>query len=53
VDSARSQRQNSTGLGLAITKHAVQIHKGTISLSSVEGKGTTITVEFLIFNQKA
>jgi len=48
VDSARSQRQNGTGLGLSIVKHAVQIHKGTINLSSTEGKGTTITVEFPI-----
>jgi len=47
VDSARSQRQNGTGLGLSIVKHAVQIHKGTIKLSSIEGKWTKIVVEFL------
>lgn len=37
-----------TGLGLYITKQAVELHDGIISCESQEGKGTTFTVEFPI-----
>jgi two-component system, OmpR family, sensor histidine kinase VicK len=33
-----------TGLGLTLAKHAVDIHKGTITIDSQVGAGTTITV---------
>jgi len=33
-----------SGLGLAFTRQAVETHGGTISLDSVEGRGTTVTV---------
>jgi PAS domain S-box-containing protein len=37
-----------TGLGLAIVKEAVELHGGTISVSSLVGEGTTFTVSIPI-----
>ncbi len=38
-----------TGLGLAIVESSVKLHGGTLSLDSVEGQGTTITVSLPAF----
>jgi two-component system, OmpR family, phosphate regulon sensor histidine kinase PhoR len=39
----KSRSGQGTGMGLAIAKHLVQAHGGSISATSEEGKGTTIT----------
>ncbi len=45
VDKGRSRQLGGTGLGLAIVKHTVSQYKGTIDVTSVLHKGTTITVK--------
>ena len=39
-----NNHQNSNGLGLAITKAIIELHNGTISVSSSEQIGTTFTI---------
>ena len=46
VDKSHSREVGGTGLGLSIVKHAAALHNAQISVSSVPGKGTTITIAF-------
>jgi signal transduction histidine kinase len=45
VDSARSRDDGGAGLGLAIARHIVEAHGGSIRAESKVGEGTTMTVE--------
>ncbi|WP_343617152.1 HAMP domain-containing sensor histidine kinase [Flavobacterium sp.] len=37
---------DGNGIGLSLTKKIIQLHKGTISVSSKKNEGTTFTVQF-------
>lgn len=45
VDKSHSREIGGTGLGLAITKSAVLMHRGSITVESVEGEGSCFTVK--------
>ncbi|MDQ3019184.1 MAG: ATP-binding protein [Bacteroidota bacterium] len=51
-DPSRTRDEsNSIGLGLAIAKSVIEVHKGTIMVNSIQGKGTTFTITFQLHSQ--
>ncbi len=48
VDSSASRKHEGTGIGLALTKELIELHKGIISVNSKEGEGS----EFIILLPK-
>ncbi len=46
VDSGRSRDLGGSGLGLAIVRHALQRHDGTLTIDSIEGRGSAFTCHF-------
>lgn len=44
VDNSHTRRYAGTGLGLPLVKSLVDMHRGILTLSSVVGRGTTVTV---------
>jgi len=44
VDSSATRKHEGTGIGLALTKELIELHKGNISVNSKEGEGS----EFII-----
>jgi len=54
VDRARSRDTGGTGLGLAIVRHVANNHGGDVSVTSVEGEGSTFVLKipkFVVQNQ--
>ncbi|MFM2064185.1 MAG: hypothetical protein RLZZ507_3856 [Cyanobacteriota bacterium] len=46
ADSSTSKSSSGLGLGLAIVRHLVELHGGTVEVSSLgEGKGATFTIK--------
>lgn len=46
VDKSHSKQIGGTGLGLSIVKHGAMLHDASITLRSVVGQGTQITLTF-------
>jgi signal transduction histidine kinase len=44
VESVFSRRNHGTGLGLPLARSLAELHGGTLSLQSIEGHGTTVTI---------
>ena len=51
VDKARSRETGGNGLGLAITRNAILLHRGSIKVHSVEKQGTTFAVRIPLIYQ--
>jgi signal transduction histidine kinase len=43
-DKARTSKKSGVGLGLAISKHIVELHQGSLIINSVEGEGSLFTI---------
>jgi signal transduction histidine kinase len=46
VDASRSRKAGGTGLGFSLVQSIAAAHGGDVSISSIEGDGTTITLSF-------
>lgn len=44
ADKSRSRRTGGSGLGLAITRHLVEAHGGTVSVTSIVNEGSTFRI---------
>lgn len=44
VDSSQTRAYEGSGLGMALAKELIELHHGSITVDSTEGKGTTFTV---------
>jgi signal transduction histidine kinase len=51
-DASSSRRYSGLGLGLSIVKSLVELHGGTVAVTSTgEGQGTTVTVKLPLSRQ--
>lgn len=52
VDKSHSKEIGGNGLGLAITRNVILMHRGTIQVSSIENEGTTFLVKIPLIYSK-
>jgi signal transduction histidine kinase/DNA-binding response OmpR family regulator len=52
VDASDTREQEGTGIGLALTKELVELHDGTIQITSQEGIGTTVIVRLPVREER-
>ncbi|AOM81996.1 sensor histidine kinase [Salisediminibacterium beveridgei] len=51
VEKSRSRAEGGVGIGLSIVKQIVDLHHGQLTFDSVEGEGTTVTIELPLYNE--
>lgn len=51
VDKSRARKAGGAGLGLALCQEIVKVHRGTMDIQSVPGRGTLIRLTFPISQQ--
>lgn len=51
VDRARSRETGGTGLGLSIARHIARNHRGDVTVSSVEGEGSTFRISLPVWSR--
>lgn len=47
-DASISRKHGGSGLGMAITKELIELMNGAIKVTSIKGKGTTVTMKFIL-----
>ncbi|WP_372950054.1 ATP-binding protein, partial [Mariniphaga sp.] len=52
VDGSATRKHEGTGIGLALAKELVELHKGNISVNSKQGKGSEFIIRFPISDFK-
>jgi len=45
VPNEKARETRGSGLGLALTKHIIEAHRGTIGVESDKGKGSIFTIK--------
>ncbi len=52
VDKTLTRNQEGSGIGLSLVKTLVEMHGGTVSVSSVEGEGTEVKIQLPVVTVK-
>lgn len=52
VEKSRIRTEGGVGIGLSIVKQIVELHEGQLFFDSVEGEGTSVTVEIPLYEDQ-
>ena len=46
VDKSRSRKEGGAGIGMALCKRIITLHKGILQIDSKQGEGTVVRIIF-------